>query len=56
MAWKRLERNIMGLIDSPYHACSEVTWDNGMVMDNIIYPDNNVGWVRVVSNLPEADT
>ena len=52
---ERWERNIMGLTDSPYHACQAVTWAKGIVMGDSIDSNNTFAWDKMVLKLPGTE-
>ena len=39
---------MMGITDSPYHACQAVTWDKCISMGDRIDPNNPFEWEEVV--------
>ena len=43
---------MMGLTDSPYHACQSVTRDNCIAMGDQLDSNNNVTWEKGVLNCP----
>ena len=49
--WEIWERNMMGLTDSPYHACQTVTWARKIALGNRRDPSKPLKWDRAVVNL-----
>ena len=43
---------MMGLTDSPYHACQTVMWDKSISMGYILDLDDPFAWDKVVLNFP----
>ena len=46
----------MGLTDSHYHECQEVTWDKRVALGDRLSLKNTFVWEKVVVNLPVKTT
>ena len=53
--WEMWELKMMGLTDSPYHACQAVTWAKCISTGDRLDPNNPFAWNKVVLKLPGAD-
>ena len=49
--WERWYRKMMGLTDSPYHACQAITWSKITSLGNRRETINPFKWDRVLVNL-----
>ena len=50
VGWERWERKIMGLTNSPYHTCQEVTWSKTIVLGYRRESSDTFIWEGVVVN------
>ena len=50
--WERWERKIVGLVDSPHHACQAVVIARDAILENREIVGNPFFWSEVVLKLP----